>query len=71
MKIPIILAHGALGAFDEIIMIGVAAVFFIMMGVSWIKSRSMEAISDEDEKPKEGEQDTQTISADTDQSPLD
>ena len=70
MKIPIILAHGALGAFDELIMMGVAIAFFVMMGVSWIKSRSMKGIFDEDEKPQGDEQDTQTNSVDTDRFPL-
>jgi|FLYN01.1.fsa_nt_gi hypothetical protein len=36
----IILAHGALGNWDEVIFIGIAAIFFIMMIVSWIKSRN-------------------------------
>ncbi len=35
-----ILAHGALGAFDEIIFLGVAAIFLVMMGVSWFTSRN-------------------------------
>ena len=34
-----ILAHGALGAFDEVIFISVAAIFLIMMGISWFISR--------------------------------
>lgn len=36
---PIILAHGALGIWDEVIFIGVAAVFLAMMGISWVRSR--------------------------------
>ena len=36
---PVILAHGALGAFDEIIFIGIAVVFLGMMGVSWVRSK--------------------------------
>lgn len=38
---PTILAHGALGAFDEIIFLGVGVVFLVMMGISWLKSRNM------------------------------
>jgi len=49
MKIPIFLAHGALGGFDEVIMIGVSVVFVVMMGVSWVKSRSMEPLLEEEE----------------------
>ncbi len=35
-----LLAHGALGAFDELIFVGVAVIFLVMMGISWIRSRS-------------------------------
>jgi hypothetical protein len=41
MHIPVILAHGALGAFDEMIFLGIAIVFLGLMGVSWLKSRNM------------------------------
>jgi hypothetical protein len=37
----VILAHGALGAWDEIIFISIASVFIIMMGISWIRSRTI------------------------------
>jgi hypothetical protein len=36
---PIILAHGALGPFDEIILIGVVIAFVGMMCFSWWRSR--------------------------------
>lgn len=49
MHIPIILAHGALGAFDEMIFLGIAVVFLGLMGVSWFKSRN---IPDELEEEK-------------------
>ena len=49
MHIPIILAHGALGAFDEMIFLGIAIVFLGLMGVSWFKSRN---IPDELEEEK-------------------
>lgn len=39
---PVILAHGALGPFDEIIFIGVAVIFLGMMGVSWLRSQELE-----------------------------
>lgn len=45
---PILLAHGALGAWDEIIFVGVSAVFFVMMGVSWARSRAFEPELEED-----------------------
>ncbi len=41
--LPVILAHGALGPFDEIIFIGIAVVFLLMMGVSWLRSQDMPA----------------------------
>lgn len=40
MNMPPILAHGALGPFDEIILLSVAAIFIIFMGISWVKSRN-------------------------------
>ena len=38
---PAILAHGALGPFDEIIFIGIAVIFLGMMGVSWLRSQDV------------------------------
>jgi hypothetical protein len=38
--IPLVLAHGALGAFDEILFLAVAVVFVGLMVVAWIRSRS-------------------------------
>lgn len=40
MPFQVILAHGALGPFDELIMLGVGAIFLVMMGVSWVRSRN-------------------------------
>ncbi len=39
---PIIFAHGTLGDWDELIFLGIAAVFIVMMVVSWVMSRSPE-----------------------------
>ena len=41
MRFPVILAHGALGPYDEVIMLGAAAILLVMMGVSWVRSRNM------------------------------
>jgi hypothetical protein len=72
MKIPIILAHGALGGFDEVIFIGVAIVFIVMMGASWIKSRSMEPLLDEDEpEPNSDKPSESTSTSNNDHSQLD
>lgn len=38
---PAILAHGALGPFDEIIFIGIAVIFLGMMGLSWLRSQEL------------------------------
>lgn len=40
MSTPIILAHGSLGNWDEVIFLSVAAIFLIVMGISWVKSRN-------------------------------
>lgn len=50
MNLPIILAHGALGWWDEIIFFSISVIFLVMMGRSWLKSRDMEPdLSDENE----------------------
>jgi hypothetical protein len=51
-SLPIIVAHGSLGAFDEIIFLGVGLIFLGMMGLSWFRSRNMPA---ELEEPTPGE----------------
>lgn len=40
MLLPMFLAHGALGNFDEVIFLLVAGIFLTMMGISWVKSRN-------------------------------
>lgn len=37
---PVILAHGSLGPWDELIFLGVSAIFLTMMGISWVRSRT-------------------------------
>lgn len=37
---PIVTAHGALGIWDEVVSVGVAAAFIILMAVTWLRSRS-------------------------------
>jgi len=54
MSTPIILAHGALGVWDEVIFLGIAAIFFIMMGISWVKSRNTQPDLGERELPTNG-----------------
>ena len=50
---PVILAHGALGPFDEIIFIGIAVIFLGMMGVSWLRSQELA-----EDEPDSGEPST-------------
>jgi hypothetical protein len=47
---PFLPAHGALGPWDEVIFIGVAAVFLVMMGVSWVRSRNTPIEDDIDDE---------------------
>lgn len=37
-----VLAHGALGVFDELVFAGVAVIFIVMMAVSFIRSRNID-----------------------------
>ena len=37
----VILAHGALGPFDEIIFVSIAIIFIVMMGISWVRSQGL------------------------------
>ncbi len=46
---PIYLAHGALGPYDELIYLGIAVIFLVMMGVSWFQTRMTEY--DDDQRP--------------------
>lgn len=41
------IAHGALGPYDELIYLGIAVVFIVMMGVSWFQSRMTEYDDDQ------------------------
>jgi hypothetical protein len=38
--IPLVLAHGALGSFDELLFLAVAVVFVVLMVIAWIRSRN-------------------------------
>ena len=46
---PVILAHGALGSWDEVIYISIAAIFVGFMIISWFRSRNQVA-DDEDQQ---------------------
>lgn len=36
-----VLAHGALGIWDEVIFIGVGILFLVFMVISWVRSRAI------------------------------
>ncbi|MBC7811367.1 MAG: hypothetical protein H7175_09475, partial [Burkholderiales bacterium] len=42
------LAHGALGAFDEVIFLSVGFLFIVVMGISWVHSRNNPPVDDAD-----------------------
>lgn len=50
-----ILAHGALGAFDELLLVAVAAAFVIIMVVSWLRTRNQSDEPNETIPPQEPE----------------
>lgn len=41
MSFTPLLAHGALGPWDELIFLSVFVIFIIIMGVSWVRSRAL------------------------------
>ncbi|MGQ9888854.1 MAG: hypothetical protein ACUVSX_10240 [Aggregatilineales bacterium] len=41
MHLTVITAHGALGIWDEVVFVGVAAAFAIFMAVTWLRSRGV------------------------------
>ncbi|MDZ4763256.1 MAG: hypothetical protein SGI73_01800 [Chloroflexota bacterium] len=62
---PTLLAHGELGAFDEVLLLGIGGAFVVMMVVSWLKSRDL---PNDDPEPTSNPSaaDTLTPPADTD-----
>lgn len=62
---PHLLAHGLLGAFDEIIYLGIAVAFIGFMALSWIRSRNQDfedETAPEDDSPPEDSADHFTLS---------
>ncbi len=56
-----ILAHGALGPFDEIIFLGIAVVFLAMMAISWVRSQQLTEELDEKQEEKQEEESRQEL----------
>ena len=52
---PVLLAHGALGPFDEIIFIGIGVIFVVMMGISWLRSQELGEDESDGVEANEGE----------------
>ena len=48
------LAHGALGPFDEIIFVSIAIIFAVMMGISWARSQALSEEEDERAEDTDG-----------------
>ena len=56
MSLPLLLAHGALGDFDEVIYLSAAFIFLCIMGVQWVISRNTHPkFESNNEKPETGE----------------
>ncbi len=51
----VILAHGALGPFDEIIFVSIAVIFVVMMGISWVRSQGLPELEDEETETTDNE----------------
>ena len=51
----VILAHGALGPFDEIIFASIAVIFVVMMGISWARSQGLPELEDEETETADDE----------------
>ncbi len=52
MMMHMFLAHGVLGQWDELVFVGVAVIFFAMMGLSWYNSRGAYLDGDEAAVPQ-------------------
>lgn len=55
----LITAHGALGAFDELIFLGTGLIFLGMMGLSWYRSRNEIAVAEESQPENTPAQDAE------------
>lgn len=52
---PVILAHGAVGPWDDILVVGIAIVFTGFMVYSWFKSRNFEPVLEDENETDEKE----------------
>lgn len=50
-----VLAHGALGIWDEVIFIGVGILFLVFMAISWVRSRAIPPVPSQDSLASEDE----------------
>ncbi len=66
MQTVFILAHGALGEWDELVFLSIAAIFLVMMGISWVRSR----VSTPEELDDAPEETTETSTPSPDRFPL-
>lgn len=47
MNLPVLLAHGTLGVWDEVVFILIGLIFLGMMLISWFRSRMSEPLLEE------------------------
>jgi hypothetical protein len=48
MNLPVLLAHGALGIWDEVVFILIGLIFLGMMLISWFRSRMSQPLLEEE-----------------------
>lgn len=53
VEFPILLAHGALGDYDELLFILVGIIFIGLMIVAWVRSRNSQPDVDHEQSPGE------------------
>jgi len=67
-SLPFVIAHGALGPWDELIFLGVVVIFIMMMVVSWFRSRDIDWDAIDDPNNAISNKNTQNINNDLNQS---
>jgi len=62
MQMPFVIAHGALGNFDELIFVGVGVAFLVIMAFSWWRSRNVSSETHDEPNAKIAPHDSATPS---------
>lgn len=53
MNLPVVLAHGTLGVWDEVVFILMGLIFLGMMLISWFRSRMSQPLLEDESSPAE------------------